>query len=288
MIPPEFDYVAPTTLAEAVAALGEAGEDAKILAGGQSLIPVLRLRLAFPTTLVDLSRVPELRGVSEDADTLVIGAMTKHSDVVEDPLVQQHAPLLSEATATVADPAVRHRGTFGGALAHADPAGDLAAVALALDAELVAEGPGGRRTIAAKDFFVDYLETSLSPDEILAAVRIPKLAGAWGVRYEKFNRVAQAWAIVGVAAAVRTDGGSIGEARIGLTNMGSTPVRPASVEAALAGASDLAAVTQAAQSAADGTSPPSDLGAQADYRQHLARVLTGRAVAAAAGLQGQS
>ena len=210
--------------------------------------------------------------------------MTKHSDVIDDPLVQQHAPLLAVATSTVADPAVRHRGTFGGALAHADPAGDLAAVALALDAELVAEGPGGRRTIAAKDFFVDYLETTLSPDEILAAVRVPKLAGAWGVRYEKFNRVAQAWAIVGVAAAVRMDGGAVAEARIGLTNMGSTPVRPSAVEAALVGASDKAAITAACASVADGLNPPSDLGGQADYRAHLARVLTARAVATAAGM----
>jgi carbon-monoxide dehydrogenase medium subunit len=284
MIPADFDYVAPTSLADAVTALGEAGEDGKILAGGQSLIPVLRLRLAFPTMLVDLGRVDALRGVRDDGDALVIGAMTRHSDVLDDPLVREHAGLLVEATATVADPAVRHRGTFGGALAHADPAGDLAAVALALDAELVAEGPGGRRTIAAKDFFLDYLETSLSPDEILTAVRIPKLEGAWGFHYEKFNRVAQAWAIVGVAAAVRMDGGSIGEARIGLTNMGSTPVRPASVEAALVGAADRAAITQAAQSAAEGTSPPSDLGAKADYREHLARVLTARAVASAAGI----
>jgi aerobic carbon-monoxide dehydrogenase medium subunit len=284
VIPAEFDYVAPTSLADAVRALGEAGEDAKLLAGGQSLIPVLRLRLAFPTVLVDLGRVDELRGVRDDGDALVIGAMTRHSDVLDDPLVREHAGLLVEATATVADPAVRHRGTFGGALAHADPAGDLAAVALALDAELVAEGPGGRRTIAARDFFRDYLETALSPDEILAEVRVPKLDGTWGYRYEKFNRVAQAWAIVGVAAAVRTDGGAVAEARIGLTNMGSTPVRASAVEAALAGASDRAAVVAAAQSASDGTSPPSDLGAQADYRQHLARVLTGRAVTAAAGL----
>jgi carbon-monoxide dehydrogenase medium subunit len=284
VIPADFEYVAPTTLAEAITALGQAGEDAKILAGGQSLIPVLRLRLAFPTTLVDLSRVAELRGVTDEGDALVIGAMTKHSDVIDDPLVQQHAPLLAVATSTVADPAVRHRGTFGGALAHADPAGDLAAVALALDAELVAEGPGGRRTIAAKDFVVDYLETTLSPDEILASVRVPKLAGAWGVRYEKFNRVAQAWAIVGVAAAVRMEGGSVAEARIGLTNMGSTPVRPSGVEAALVGASDKAAVAAACASVADGLNPPSDLGGQADYRAHLARVLTARAVAHAAGM----
>lgn len=284
MIPAQFDYVAPTTLAEAITALGEAGEDAKILAGGQSLIPVLRLRLAFPSTLIDLSKVSELRGVCEDGDALVIGAMTKHADVMADPLVLQHAALLAEATSTVADPAVRHRGTFGGALAHADPAGDLAAVALALDAELVAEGPGGRRSIAAKDFFRDYLETALSPDEILTAVRIPKLTGDWGVRYEKFNRVAQAWAIVGVATAVRMEGGAIAEARIGLTNMGSTPVRPHSVEAALVGAATREQVVLASASAADGTTPPSDLGAQADYRQHLARVLTARAVAKAAGI----
>jgi len=284
VIPAQFDYVAPTTLAEAVTALGAAGEDAKILAGGQSLIPVLRLRLAFPTVLIDLSKVSELRGVCEDGDALVIGAMTKHADVMENPLVRQYAALLAEATSTVADPAVRHRGTFGGALAHADPAGDLAAVALALDAELVAEGPGGRRTIAAKDFFQDYLETALSPDEILAAVRIPKLTGDWGVRYEKFNRVAQAWAIVGVAAAVRMEGGAIAEARIGLTNMGSTPVRPHSVEASLVGATTREQVVVASGSAADGTNPPSDLGAKADYRQHLARVLTARAVAKAAGI----
>ena len=284
MIPAQFDYIAPTTLAEAITALGAAGEDAKILAGGQSLIPVLRLRLAFPTTLIDLSKVSELRGVCEDGDALVIGAMTKHADVMTDPLVQRYAGLLAEATATVADPAVRHRGTFGGALAHADPAGDLAAVALALDAEIVAEGPGGRRTIAAKDFFRDYLETALSPDEILAAVRIPKLTGDWGVRYEKFNRVAQAWAIVGVAAAVRMEGGAIAEARIGLTNMGSTPVRPHSVEAALVGATTREQIVVASSSAADGTNPPSDLGGKADYRQHLARVLTARAVSKAAGI----
>jgi carbon-monoxide dehydrogenase medium subunit len=287
VIPAEFDYVAPASLPEAVTALSEAGEDAKVLAGGQSLIPVLRLRLAYPSVLVDLRKVGELRGVREDGDTLVIGAMTRHADVLADPLVRQHAALVAEATATVADPAVRHLGTFGGALAHADPAGDLAAVAVALDAELVAEGPGGRRSIPATEFFRDYLETSLSPDEILAEVRIPKLPGSWGVRYEKFHRVAQAWAIVGVAAAVRRENGSIAEARIGLTNMGSTPVRARAVESALAGAAaEDAAIRAAAQSAADGTNPPSDLNGKADYRQHLAQVLTARAVRAAAGVPG--
>ena len=285
MIPAEFEYVAPTSLAEAVSALSEAGEDAKVLAGGQSLIPVLRLRLAYPSVLVDLGKVGELRGVRDDGDSLVIGAMTRHADVIADPLVQQHAGLIAKATATVADPAVRHRGTFGGALAHADPAGDLAAVALALDAELVAEGPGGRRSIPAAEFFRDYLETALAPDELLVEVRVPKLAGQWGVHYEKFNRVAQAWAIVGVAAAVRRDNGSIAEARIGLTNMGMTPLRASATEQALAGASASPdAIREAAQSAAEGTSPPSDLGGKADYREHLARVLTARAVSAAAGV----
>ena len=285
MIPAAFEYVAPDSIAAAVSALAEAGEDAKVLAGGQSLIPILRLRLSYPSVLVDLRKVDELRGVREDGDQIVIGSMTRHSDVITDPLIRQHAALVAEATATVADPAVRHRGTFGGALAHADPAGDLAAVALALDAQLVAEGPGGRRTIAAADFFLDYLQTALSPDELLVEVRLPKLVGQWGVAYEKFNRVAQAWAIVGVAAAVRRDNGSIAEARVGLTNMGSTPVRANAVEAALAGAgASVAAVTAAAAHAADGTNPPADLGGQPDYRQHLARVLTRRAVVAAAGL----
>ena len=285
MIPAQFDYVAPETIADAISALTEGGEDAKILAGGQSLIPVLRLRLSYPSVLVDLRKISELRGVREDGADLVIGAMTRHADVVADPLVREFAELLSTASATVADPAVRHRGTFGGALAHADPAGDLAAVALALDAQLVAEGPGGRRSIAAADFFQDYLQTALSPDEVLVEVRVPKLEGSWGVAYEKFNRTAQAWAIVGVAAAVRRDNGSIAEARIGLTNMGSTPVRASSVEAALVGVTaDAGSIAAAAEHAADGTNAPADLSAQSDYREHLARVLTRRAVTTAAGL----
>jgi len=285
VIPAQFDYVAPESVADAVAALAQGGEDAKVLAGGQSLIPVLRLRLSYPTVLVDLRKVDGLRGVREDGTDLVIGAMTRHADVVKDPLIQQYAALVAEAAATVADPAVRHRGTFGGALAHADPAGDLAAVALALDAQLVAEGPGGRRSIAAADFFQDYLQTALSPDELLVEVRVPKLEGQWGVAYEKFNRTAQSWAIVGAAAAIRRENGSIAEARIGLTNMGSVPVRAGTVEAALAGApAEAAAVAEAAAHAADGTSAPSDLSGQADYREHLARVLTRRAVLTAAGI----
>ncbi len=284
MIPAQFDYVAPDSVSGAVAALAE-DEDAKVLAGGQSLIPVLRLRLSYPTTLIDLRKVAEMKGVREEGDVLVIGAMTRHSDVLADPLVRQHAALVAEATATVADPAVRHRGTFGGALAHADPAGDLAAVAVALDAQLVAEGPGGRRSIAAQEFFQDYLQTALSPDELLVEVRIPKLQGDWGVHYEKFNRVAQAWAIVGSAVAVRRDNGSIAEARVGLTNMGSTPVRATAVEEALRGApAEAGAIAAAAASAADGTTPPEDLGGKADYRRHLAQVLTRRALVRAARL----
>jgi carbon-monoxide dehydrogenase medium subunit len=257
-----------------------------VLAGGQSLLPLMRLRLATPEVVVDVGRLADLRGVREDGDALVIGALTTHYEVMNNELVRQHARLLAEATATLADPAVRHRGTFGGSLAHADPAGDLPAVALALDAELVAQGPNGRRSIPAREFFVDYLETALSPDELLVEVRVPKLGSGWGFQYQKLHRVAQAWAIVGVAAAVRRDDGSIAEARIGLTNMGRTPLRAEAVEQALAGtdASNDAALAQAADRAAEGTSPPSDLSGQADYRQHLARILTRRAVRRAAGL----
>jgi carbon-monoxide dehydrogenase medium subunit len=285
VIPAPFQYARPTTVDEALQAIASGGEDVKILAGGQSLIPVMRLRLAAPETVVDLTRVSELRGVREEGDVLVIGAMTTHSDVVKDPLIAQYAPLIAEATETVADRQVRHRGTFGGALAHADPAGDLPAVALALDAEFVVAGPNGRRTVPAADFFVDYLTTALEEGELLVEIRVPKLSGQWGVRYEKFNRVAQAWSIVAVAAAVRREDGHIAEARIGLTNMGPTPLRARATEAALAGADATAeAIASAARQAAEGTSPSSDLNAQADYREHLVEVLTRRAVSAAAGL----
>ena len=185
----------------------------------------MRLRLAAPSTVIDLTRVAELRGVRDDGDALAIGAMTTHSDIIADPLIGEFAPLIAQATETVADRQVRHRGTFGGALAHADPAGDLPAVALALDAQFVLAGPGGRRTVPAREFFVDYLTTALAEDEILVEIRVPKLPGQWGMHYEKFNRVAQAWSIVAVAAAVRRENGHIAEARIGLTNMGPTPLR---------------------------------------------------------------
>ncbi|MFF7898620.1 FAD binding domain-containing protein [Streptomyces sp. NPDC007920] len=283
MIPPAFDYARPTSIGEAVRTLTEAGDEAKVLAGGQSLLPLLRLRLAFPELVVDIGRIPGLRGVREDGGMLAIGALTTHHDVVHDPLVRRHAGLLAQATETVADPAVRHRGTLGGSLAHADPAGDLPAVALALDAELVAEGPGGRRTIPAREFFADYLQTALAPDELLVEVRVPKREG-WGYRYEKFHRVAQSWAMVGVAALVRRDDGRIAETRIGLTNMGATPLRAAAAEEALAGAGDADAVARAARSAAEGTRPSRDASASPEYRAHLARVLTKRAVLAAAGM----
>ena len=282
MIPAQFDYVRAGSVDEAVAALSAGGDDAKVLAGGQSLIPLLRLRLSYPDVVVDAGRVEEMRGVREDGDHLVIGAMTTHHDVIRDPLVRQYAGLIAEATRTVADPAVRHRGTFGGALAHADPASDLPAVSLALDAEFVIAGSGGRRTVPAAEFFVDYLQTAIAPDELLVEVRVPKLGAGWRYRYEKFHRVAQSWAIVGVAAAVRRDNGSIAEARVALTNMGATPIRASAVEQALAGATP-DSVPSAAEHAAEGTSPPSDLNGKADYREHLARVLTRRAVAAAAG-----
>jgi carbon-monoxide dehydrogenase medium subunit len=278
MIPAAVDYVRPSTVDEAVTALADAGEDAKVLAGGQSLIPLLRLRLAAPTMLVDLGGIADLRGVREDGDALVIGAMTTHAAVLRDPLVARYAPLLAQATATVADRQVRHLGTFGGSLAHADPAGDLPAVALAMDATMEVAGPSGRRSVPAADFFVDYLTTALAPGEVLVAVRVPKREG-WASHYEKFNRVAQAWALVAVAALVRRDNGGIAEVRIGLSNMGSTPIRAAAVEAALRDTKP-DAVADAATHAADGTSPADDLSASAGYRRHLATVLTERAILA--------
>jgi aerobic carbon-monoxide dehydrogenase medium subunit len=283
MIPPAFEYARPGSVEEAVRTLADAGEEAKVLAGGQSLLPLLRLRLAFPDLVVDVGRLPGLRGVREDGGTLVVGALTTHHDLIRDPLVRRHAGLLAAAAATVADPAVRHRGTLGGSLAHADPAGDLSAVLLALDGELVAHGPAGRRTIPARDFFVDYLQSALAPDELLTGIRIPKSEG-WGFHYEKFQRSAQAWAVVGVAALVRRTDGRITEARIGLSNMGPTPLRAPAAEEALTGAGDARAVARAAESASEGTRPTRDLAASPEYRAHLARVLTRRAVLAAAGM----
>jgi carbon-monoxide dehydrogenase medium subunit len=282
VIPAAFDYKAPSTVDEAVSALAEAGPDAKVLGGGQSLLPVLRLRLADPSVLIDLNKVGELRGVREDGDSIVIGSMTRHCDVITDSLVNQHAKLIAEATATVADPQIRHRGTFGGAIAHADPAGDLLAPPLALDAEMVIAGPNGRRTVPASDFFADFFTTALDDGEILVEIKIPKHTG-WGAHYEKFNRVAQAWSIVAVAATVRVDGGKIAEAKVALTNMAAIPVRAGAVEQALVGQEASAeAIRAAAEHAGEGTTPPTDSNADAEYRTHLAKVLTSRAVSAAA------
>ncbi|GAA3129033.1 xanthine dehydrogenase family protein subunit M [Nonomuraea sp. NPDC049419] len=282
MIPAQFEYVRPGSVAEACEVLA-GDEDAKVLAGGQSLLPLLRLRLAYPSALVDVGRLEELKGVHDRGDHVFIGALTTHDEVMRSPVVTAGCPLVALATAHVADPAIRHRGTFGGSLAHADPAGDLPAVVLALDGVFVAVSAQGEREIPASEFFVDYWEPALAQGEILAGVKIPKLGEGWGFHYEKFHRTAQAWAIVGVAAAVKRSNGSIAEARIGLTNMGATPLRAGATEAALTGVELGDQVRQACDEAADGTSPPSDLHAQPDYRRHLARVLTYRAVRAAAG-----
>ncbi|GAB3419389.1 FAD binding domain-containing protein [Flindersiella endophytica] len=287
MIPAAFDYIRPGSLEEAVQVLHNSGDDGKVIAGGQSLIPLLRLRMAVPGLLVDLGGLPGLRGVRDDGDALVIGAMTTHDEVMRDPLVASHAPLLAQATATVADRAVRHLGTFGGSLAHADPAGDLPAVATALDASFVLAGPDGERTVPAGEFFVHFLTTAMAPDEVLVSVRVPKLdpSAGWGTHYEKFNRVAQAWAIVGVAAAVRRSNGSIAEARVALTNMGATPIRATGVEEMLAGAPATAeSLGAAAARASEGTQPASDLSGSADYRHQLAQVLTRRALATAGAI----
>jgi carbon-monoxide dehydrogenase medium subunit len=282
MIPAKFDYVRPSSVDEAVRALADGGEDAKVIAGGQSLLPLLRLRLAYPELLVDVGGLDGLRGVTDAGDSLLIGARTTHYQLVHDALIAEHCGLLAQAASTVADPAVRHRGTLGGALAHADPAGDLPAVALALEVTLIAAGPGGEREIAARDFFVDYLSTALDPAEVLTGIRVPKLGPGWGYRYEKFHRTAQSWATVGVAALVRRSNGTVAEARIGLTNMGSVPVRAHAAEQAAAGAEATLGALRAAAAHADAEAqPPSDLHGAADYRRHLARVLTGRALAVA-------
>ena len=287
MIPPQFDCVRARTVDEAVSALAGSG-NAKLLAGGQSFLPILRLRLAYPDVVVDLGRTAGMWGIRDEGDALVIGAMTTHYEVMTSSLVRRHCGLLAEAISTVADPQVRHRGTFGGALSHADPAGDLPAVALAFGTTMVVAGPGGRREVPASEFFADYLQTALGPADVLVGVSVPKLGdgNGWGYRYEKFQRVAQSWAIVAVAALVRRSGDVIDEARLGLVNMGATPLRATAAENALTGTrADASAIADAAALAAEGTSPPSDLSGQADYRRHLAQVLSQSAVLAAAGIQ---
>lgn len=285
MIPAQFDYAAPQSVQEALELLGEHGDEAKIMAGGQSLLPVLRMRLNAPGLIIDISGLEELRGITDEGDAIRIGAGATYQDVLDSDLVREHLRLLHQAVETVADPQIRHRGTVCGALAHADPAGDVGAPVLALDAVMEIQGRGvvGPRRVPATEFFVDLFETAVGEGELLTAVTIPKHTG-WGSHYEKFVRVSHQWAIVGVAAAVRSEGGTIAEARVGLTNMGSTPLRATAVEQALVGRpATEEAVAEICAQVGEGTDPPSDLNGQADYRRHVAGVLTRRAVLAAAG-----
>lgn len=274
MIPASFEYVRADSVEAAVAALAEHGDEAKLLAGGHSLLPLMKLRLAFPSVLVDVGPLRELDFVREDGDDLVIGALTTHGELARNDYVRREAPLLARAAALIGDPQVRHRGTLGGSLAHGDPASDLPAVVLALGATLVAQGPDGRREIQAADMFRGFLDTALGDDEMLTEIRIPRAAGR-GWSYQKFTRRSQDWAVVAVAALA---GGPQPDA-VTLVNMGTHPIRAAATEAALASGSSAA---DAAALAAEGTEPPSDLAASADYRRHLATVLTRRALEEAA------
>ena len=276
MIPLAFDYEVAESVDNAVELLGQHGEDAKLLAGGHSLLPIMKLRLATPSVLIDLGRVEELKYVRDEGDTIAIGAMTRHCDVERNSVLREQCGLLAFTAGLVGDPQVRHRGTIGGSIAHGDPASDLPSTLLALDAELVARGPGGERAIPAGEFFQDYLQTVLEPGEVLTEIRVPKLGDA-GWSYQKFNHRAQDWATVGVAAVVEKSDGNIGTARISLTNMGSTPLRASAVEGALSGTS-LDGIAEATEAADEGTNPASDIAASAEYRRHLARVLTRRAV----------
>jgi aerobic carbon-monoxide dehydrogenase medium subunit len=269
MIPAAFDYVRADSVDVALAALAGAGEDAKLLAGGHSLIPLMRFRLVTPSVLVDVGRLDDLRYVRRENGQVAIGALTRHSELEFSDVLAEHCPMLRHVAGLVGDPAVRHHGTIGGSLAHADPASDLPAAVLALGGTLVAQSTSGRREIPAESFFTGFLESALAPDEVLVEVRVPADSGGWA--YEKFNRRAQDWAIVGVAVAR-------GGAGVALVNMGSTPLRATAVEAALAAG---ASVGDAAASAADGAEPPTDNNGDADYRAHLARVLTERALIAA-------
>ena len=279
MIPADFDYVAPDTLDEALQALAEGGEDAKVLAGGHSLLPLMKMRLAVPTLLVDVRKVPELRGIERVNGSARLGAMTRHVELQDAP----ELGLASAVAAKIADQQVRNRGTIGGTLAHGDPASDLPAVLLASEGSVTARGAGGgERTIPAAELWQDYLTTALAPDEIVVSVDLPLQEG-WGFGYEKFTRRAEDWAMVGVCALVRkASDGSCEDVRVALTHMSSTPLRATHTEDALRGQPlDEAAIGRAAEQAAEGTDPPADLNADEDYKRHLARVLTRRALLAA-------
>jgi aerobic carbon-monoxide dehydrogenase medium subunit len=282
MHPAPFDYEVAESVDHAIELLGQYGEDARPLAGGHSLIPLMRLRLAAPTALIDLGRLDNLRYVREDGDHLAIGALTPHREILNNDLVNEHCGILGYTAGLLGDPSVQHRGTIGGTLAHGDPAGDMPSVMCALEGELVVQGPDGERTVPALEFFKDYLFTDLEPQEVVTEVRVPKLGSNTGWSYKKFSRRSQDWAIVGVAAVVERDNGSISSARIGLTSMGSTPLRASAAEQALSGASG-DQIAEAANSADEGTSPGSDDAASAEFRRHLARVWTRRAVEEALG-----
>ena len=282
MIPLAFDYEVAESVDHAIELLGQHGEEAKLLAGGHSLLPIMKLRLAAPAVLVDLGRLEDLKYVRDEGDHIAVGAMTRHTDVEHNQLLQEQCGLLAYTTSLVGDPQVRHRGTIGGSIAHGDAASDLPSALLALEGTFVVKGSGGERTVAAADFFEDYLQTALAPDEVLTEIRVPKLVQNAGWSYKKFNRRAQDWAVVGAAAVVERSNGSISSARIGLTNMGSTPVRATAAENALSGAS-ADSVAEATSSADEGTSPASDIAASSEYRRHLARVLSRRAVEEALG-----
>ncbi|HEX2102290.1 MAG TPA: xanthine dehydrogenase family protein subunit M [Solirubrobacteraceae bacterium] len=281
MIPPEFEYTAPDSLDGAMRALAEGGEDAKVLAGGHSLLPLMKLRLAAPTLLVDLRRVPGLRGVQKEDGSFRVGAMTRHADLQ----VNEELGVVARAASLIADQQVRNCGTIGGSLAHGDPASDLPTVLLALDGTVTITGPGGTREVPASELFIDYLTTAVGPGEILTEIRLPGMDG-WGHGYEKFSRRAEDWAMVGVVALVRRAAdGSCEDVRIGLTHMGSTPLRATAAEQALRGQGlDAQGIARAAEQAAEGTDPPGDLNATPDYKRHLARVLTRRALEQAAGV----
>ena len=282
MIPISFDYEVAESVDDAIGLLGQHGDEAKLLAGGHSLLPIMKLRLAAPAVLVDLGRISDLSYVRDEGDHIAIGAMTRHADVEHDDVLREHCGLLSYTASFVGDPQVRHRGTIGGSISHGDAASDLPSALLALEGTFVIKGSGGERTVAAGDFFQDYLQTDLAPDEVLTEIRVPKLGSSTGWSYKKFNRRAQDWAVVGVAAVVERSNGTIGAARIGLTNMGSTPLRATAAEGTLSGA-DASSVASVTQNADEGTSPSSDIAASAEYRRHLVRVLTRRAVEEALG-----
>jgi carbon-monoxide dehydrogenase medium subunit len=268
VIPAAFDYVRAGSADEALSLLAEHGDDAKLLAGGHSLLPLMKLRLAVPGVLVDIGRLDDLSYIREDGDTIAIGALTRHHDIETSAVLQEHLPLLAHAAGHVGDPQVRHRGTIGGSIAHADPASDLPAVVLALGGTMVAQGPNGTREIASSDFYQGFLESALEPDELLTEIRVPKFGGA-GWSFQKFNRRAQDWAIVGVAAVHN------GRTGIGLVNMDTKPTRATASEQAMAGG---ASAADAAALAHEGANPPGDLNGTVEYRQHLARVLVRRAL----------